>query len=172
MWLTGVQALNFAICLLRKWLGQGRIESKPLVLRTYLIRSSKYKESFLKRRIVEPKPHTDLISLYRALPLPRFIWVSEYSFLDNWINNKTDRLLINGEFIFDSNLLTPDVDHDWLGQHLQGGVMTNHVDADRLSSLTTSLPEDQPYLCLTTPSYYAVTELYAYSSEWIGKSYS
>ncbi len=67
------------------------------IIRTYLMSSNRYKERLYKSRIDQR-----VRVKYRAMPLPKYIWVSEISRVDLLNKKKAPDRKIIGEAIFDS----------------------------------------------------------------------
>jgi hypothetical protein len=66
------------------------VENKDLVIHPFLVRSNLYKEAFLKRDSVPP----DLKAIYRSLPMPRYIWVVEYGYIDDWYGSNSAKVTL------------------------------------------------------------------------------
>ena len=147
----GNTALRFASFWLQRYVIDELIENRPLVIRCFLIRSDKYKESYLKQCDTSSKVTRRFISIYRSTPLPRYIWVSEYGYLDDWKGADLKNLLIQGELIFDASL-SPAVATEWLCMHLPGSIMRQRVVERKMKVETFPLYPKCPYSCQTDPS--------------------
>lgn len=131
--------LRSASLLLKDIEGRGLIDkNRNKVLRTFLVRSNTYKESLLRRNSHFSR---GLKSLYRELPMPRYIWVVEFGYLDEWENKvATEDLKVRGEFIFDST--SADINRACLSIHVPGTVTTRDVTLPVRQPKRSTLPDD------------------------------
>lgn len=137
--LTGDGAMAQAVGRVRYWQSRGWLPKKDLVLRAFLVRSNLYKESLVQQRL--DMPHL-LTQVYRSLPMPRYIWVVEYGYLDDWRGSDINQLRIRGELILDSTLAS----NAWiapLSVHVPGWVDAREIistdkDPDRYQLLDDS----------------------------------
>ena len=146
VWLSGSVAMILAAYWLDYFIKRNLISGRPLVLRPFLTQSNHYKENCLRQRHILPKSANRFLTVYRSLSLPRYIWVIQYGYLDDWIGCDCDNLLIQGEFILDASL-APAVKLDWLSMHIQGGMLNRRIRQDRLETEVIALPDDSPYVC-------------------------
>jgi hypothetical protein len=87
---------------------RGHLEDRAIRLRPILVRSRDYKEN------LPADMSEDLKSIYRRLPMPRYVWLVELSFAD-------DAGSVFGEILFDST--TPTRWHDdFLSEHFVGQI--------------------------------------------------
>jgi hypothetical protein len=83
-----------------------QLTAKPLVTRSFLRSGSSFKRHLLTRGM----GHADVENAYRALPLPRFIWVTEFSNPSLFPNQ------ILGEIIWDATRNVHETD-GWIAIH-------------------------------------------------------
>jgi hypothetical protein len=146
VWLPGSFAMRLAAYWLNYFIERDLVPRRPLVLRPFLTHSNNYKENCLRQRHILPRSANRFLTVYRSLSLPRYIWVIQYGYLDDWIGCDCDNLLIQGEFLLDASL-APAVKLDWLSMHLQGGMLARRIRRDRLETEVIALPDDSPYVC-------------------------
>ncbi|MBI4285164.1 MAG: hypothetical protein HY670_04585 [Chloroflexi bacterium] len=94
--LDGCQAALQSAVFLDDLRGNGALDPKPLILRTLLVGSNHYKADLFTGR---PDMPPELKEVYRSLPMPRFIWLVEFGYLDQWDNASLDHLNVVGELI-------------------------------------------------------------------------
>jgi len=143
--LPGTHATRLAAYWLHYLQSQSILPAKPLVVRTFLARSNVFKES-----IVEQLDVPQLKAIYRSLPLPRYIWVAEYGYLDDWCGTDCDNLVKQGEFIFDATL-PPAVKAEWLTMHWQGAILVRRIKQERLQTEYYPIEKDRPCSLLVAP---------------------
>ena len=151
VWLPGTSAMRLAAYWLNHFISKQMIPDNQIVLRPFLIRSNDYKEFLLKECANIPRASRKFISVYRSLSLPRYIWVVQYGYLNDWIGSDCDHLPIQGEFVFDSTL-APAVKPDWLCMHIQKGMLIREFIDEKLQTRSIPLPDDEPYVCSTSLS--------------------
>ena len=86
------------------------IEARPVVYRRLLVKSNSYKQKLLNYHQTPMTIHgysPDLVNFARSLPMPRFIWLIEVSYLDEW--DPADALSppVIADFILDSTATEP-----------------------------------------------------------------
>jgi len=145
VWLPGTHATRLAAYWLAYFQSQSILPAKPLVVRTFLARSNVFKEL-----LVEQLDIPQLKAIYRSLPLPRYIWVAEYGYLDDWIGTDCDSLVKQGEFIFDATL-PPAVKAEWLTMHWQGAILVRRIKEETMHTEYYSIEKDKPCSLLLAP---------------------
>ncbi|MBN1693761.1 MAG: hypothetical protein JW845_09450 [Dehalococcoidales bacterium] len=138
--LQGEIATSAAISWLQLFQTLNLLEDKQLVVRTFLVTSNKFKQSLIIRNVP-----LQLSAIYRGCSLPRFIWIVEYGYADDWIGKNLGDLKIQGEFIVDPTspaTKTP----SFLIMHLPKMVLSRHVDKyDTIKIRSFDIPNDYPY---------------------------
>jgi len=122
------------------------LKNDPLVLRTFLVRANRLKESFLIR--ANSGVSKRLSEVYRGLSMPRYVWVVEYGYYNNWVNSAPANLTIEGEIIIDPT--SPKTyKPDFLSMHVPGTVVAKITDKDDLvKTVSFNIPDDHPYTVL------------------------
>jgi hypothetical protein len=130
------------------WLDYNRdqIGKGDLVLRAFLMRSNRFKEALADR---ESMPMSLRIA-YRMLPMPRYIWVIEYGYSDDWSEKSIDDLLVVGEVILDSTEATGTTgtlkeEINFLAIHTPGTVTVRHLKDERMLLQTYAIKPDSKY---------------------------
>ena len=85
----------------------GVIEDREVVYRKLLVRSNAYKQTLLKNCRSSGNANgypTDLVEFARALPMPRYVWLIEVSYMDQWDPADPMSPPVVAEFILDSTL--------------------------------------------------------------------
>lgn len=146
--LTAEQAEAKAARVIRlwHWTNQKTVPTN-LVLRTYLSPSNEYKE-----RIANSSIHSFVKYMIQGKPMPRWIWISEISSIDNHNTPNPNNRLLLGEVLNDatSGALTP----DFLSFHLvddEEGIlatmMPEHKDTEEALIDFWVIPDDYQYPC-------------------------
>lgn len=84
---------------------QNWIEDRPVIYRTLLVRSNILKQTLLKRQDrgnTNAGYPTDLVNFTRALPMPRYVWLTEVSYQDGWNPSDLSSPPVIADFVFDS----------------------------------------------------------------------
>ena len=100
------------------------IEDRKVVSRKLLVRSNSYKQKLLENRHSPSKPDgypNELVNFARALPMPRYVWLIEVSYVEEWDPTNPALPPVIAEFVLDSTL-TEDRRPDFLMAHLSRGV--------------------------------------------------
>jgi hypothetical protein len=119
---------------------EGWIEDKPMVLRGYLVRSNRLKQSLWTRPSMNPV----LKRAYRELPMPRYVWIVEFACMEDWTTKNVDGLRISGEMILDST--SPSEDRfEFLALHLPGMVTAYSAEGNATKRETLDLKPDEKY---------------------------
>ena len=85
----------------------GVIQDREVVYRKLLVRSNAYKQTLLKNCHSPDNPNgysTELVEFVRALPMPRYVWVVEVSYMDEWDPADPMSPPVVAEFVLDSTL--------------------------------------------------------------------
>ena len=122
--LTGIDALYQSANVLRYYRESGDLEDKEIILRTFLIRSNTYKHLLIDRDGMSKV----LKAIYRSLPMPRYIWVTEYGYAEDLQDNHIDTMLVRGEIIFDST--SANKEKSYLSVHLPGTVAVDKIHSE------------------------------------------
>ena len=94
-----------------EWINQGKllnlIEARDVVYRIILVRSNVFKETLLKRR--DRNGSSDgypdsFVTFARGLPMPRYVWLVEVSYSDDWDPEDRDSPPVIADFVFDSTM--------------------------------------------------------------------
>jgi len=109
------------------------------IIRTYLIPSNKYKES-----LVMSGMDINVRKMYRAMVMPKYIWVSEISNKTLLNKNKALDRKITGEAIFDSTANKHAPMGSCLAFHLNGKILTREKGEDSFSKFYT-ITGESPY---------------------------
>ncbi len=123
------------------YLRQNRfLDDRELLIRTFLVRSNTYKTYCLERQSMPGRLRT----IYRSLPMPRYIWVTEFGYLDEWRHADPSALRIRGELIFDS---TRPAAHslDLIAVHVPDAVSTTLILKNEEQTKNYILNDDQGY---------------------------
>ena len=84
---------------------QNWIEDRPVIYRTLLVRSNILKQTLLKRQDRSNTQNgypADLVNFTRALPMPRYVWLTEVSYQDDWDLSDLSSPAVIADFVFDS----------------------------------------------------------------------
>ena len=132
----------------------GAIEDRPVVCRTLLVRSNSYKQTLLEN---QDSPTTtngypsDLVSFARSMPMPRYIWLIEVSYLDGWngADDGWDPAVpgsppVIAHFVLDSTS-TEAVRPDFLLAHLPGLVFGQLVTETGTKFIHRYVSNDHPH---------------------------
>ena len=94
-----------------EWIEQAKsmrlLEEKDVVYRTILVRSNVLKETLLesRNRVLSTSGYPRyLVEAVRSLPVPRYIWLVEVSYLNNWDPGNPASPPVVADLIFDSTL--------------------------------------------------------------------
>ena len=125
----------------------GAIENREVVYRKLLVRSNAYKQTLLKHRRSSSKPHgypDELVDFARALPMPRYIWLIEVSYMDEW--DPADPLSppVVAEFVLDSTW-TESRSPDFLLGHYPGRLYGNMVSENGVKLVIKEVSNDDTH---------------------------
>ena len=102
-----------------KWaIDEGLIEDRDVVTRTILVRSNTFKETLqqMRDRSGNTGYPSFLVRFARGLPMPRYIWLVELSYSDNWDPADRNSPPVIADFMFDSTS-TATIRPDYLMLH-------------------------------------------------------
>ncbi len=141
---------NNAIASAASWVSTlqsiGAITSGDMVIRGFLVRSNRYKHAAWQL----PRLHTQVATVYRGLPMPRYVWVVEFTHKDKWVGSSPSNLEIEGEFIFDGTFIANPRPH-FLAAHLPGAVGVSRRTEQGMRSNAIHIAHDTPYEPLGMP---------------------
>jgi len=124
------------------------LSESPIVLRTYLIPSVKYKESLTKKPLAT-EMHEIVRDKYKRLGMPRYIWVTEITTAEMMSKEIQSERKILGEIIVDATANKYSFSA-FLAVHLPGMLAINDInkkidDTDKKPIQKFPLPNDKPY---------------------------
>jgi len=124
------------------------LSKSPIVLRTYLIPSVKYKESLTKEPLAT-EMHEIVRDKYKRLGMPRYIWVTEITTAEMMSKEIQSERKILGEIIVDATANKYSFSA-FLAVHLPGMLAINDInkkidDTDKNPLQKFLLPNDKPY---------------------------
>lgn len=134
----------------------GAIEDREVVYRKLLVRSNTYKQTLLEHRRTSGNPQgypQELVDFARALPMPRYIWLIEVSYMDEW--DPADPLSpeVVAEFVLDSTW-TESRRPDFLLAHYPGRLYGNMVTENKVDFMRKEVSSDgthRPFLNIPRP---------------------
>lgn len=119
---------------------------KPIVVKTFLIESNKYKEHWLSLK----EDYSELSDLYRRMSMPKYVWISEILYLEDCLLRHFNEIPVQGEVIYDATL--PDDSGDdirfrqYLCMHIKEVVGVNCLENNELKFRPVRLLNDhRPY---------------------------
>ncbi len=125
----------------------GAIEDREVVYRKLLVRSNAYKQTLLKHRRSSSDPHgypDALVDFARALPMPRYIWLIEVSYMDEWDPADHFSPPVVAEFVLDSTW-TESRRPDFLLGHFPGRLYGNMVTEDGVEFVREEVSDDDTH---------------------------
>ena len=134
----------------KEWVRQakelGWIEDREVVTRTILIRSNTFKQTLLELRDGSTKSGypSFLVKFARGLPMPRYIWLVEVAYCDDWDPADPQSPPIIADLILDSTS-TETIRPDYLLLHLPRIVSGRRVTESGMQSLFDSDPHDHSH---------------------------
>ena len=126
----------------------GAIEGREVVCRKLLVRSNGYKETLLENRRSSAKPDgypADLVDFARALLMPRYVWLIEVFYKDEWDPADPASPPVVAEFVLDSTLTEPRRP-DFLLAHYPGTLFGNLVTENSVRLIRQEVSDDQPHM--------------------------
>ena len=125
----------------------GVIEERKVVSRKLLVRSNSYKEKLLENRRSLSSPYgyaNELVSFARALPMPRYVWLIEVSYVEDWDATNPELPPVVAEFVIDSTL-TEDRRPAFLMAHYPGLIIGNVVTEGGVEVVSEIVPDDRSH---------------------------
>ena len=119
--LDALDVRNQAETWIRRAKSTGAIDDRPVVYRRILIRSNAYKQTLLENQLSTTNTDgypADLVDFVRALPMPRYIWLIEVSYTDQWDPSDPKMPPVIAEWVLDSTSTEP-IHPDFLLFHTQ-----------------------------------------------------
>jgi hypothetical protein len=126
----------------------GVIEDREVVYRKLLVRSNAYKQTLLKYRRSSTILHgypDELVDFARALPMPRYIWLIEVSYMDEWDPADPVSPPVVAEFVLDSTL-TESRRPDFLLGHYPGRLYGNMVTENGVEFMRKHVSNDHTHM--------------------------
>ena len=126
----------------------GVIEDREVVYRKLLVRSNAYKQTLLDNRRSSAKPNgypADLVDFARALPMPRYVWLIEVSYMDEWNPADPKSPPVVAEFVLDSTL-TEYRRPDFLLAHYPGRLFGNLVTESNVRLISRPVSDDHHHM--------------------------
>ena len=115
----------------------GVLEDRDVVYRTILVRSNVFKQTLLEhrdRRTPTSGYPAYLVEFARGLPMPRYIWLVEVSYMANWDPSNPSSPPVVADLIFDSTM-TAIMRPDFLMLHFPHLTVGRQVREDRIHPL-------------------------------------
>ena len=125
----------------------GVIEDREVVCRKLLVRSNAYKQTLLENRRSPATPNgypNDLVNFARALPMPRYVWLIEVSYMDEWDPADLTSPPVIAEFVLDSTL-TEARRPDFLMAHFPNTLLGNVVMENEVKLTQKFVSGDSPH---------------------------
>ena len=119
-----------------------------MVYRKLLVRSNAYKQTLLKNCHSPDNPNgysTELVEFVRALPMPRYVWVVEVSYMDEWDPADPMSPPVVAEFVLDGTL-TESRRPDVLLAHFPGRLYGNRVSETGVEFVVVDVHNDQSHM--------------------------
>ena len=125
----------------------GVIEDRKVVSRKLLVRSNSYKQKLLENRRSLSKPDgypNELVDFARALPMPRYVWLIEVSYVEEWDPTNPALPPVIAEFVLDSTL-TEDRRPDFLMAHYPGALVGSLVTESGVKVVPGTVSDDNAH---------------------------
>ena len=123
------------------------IEDRAVIYRTLLVRSNVFKQTLLERqdRRGQPVGYTKgLVNFARELPMPRYVWLIEVSYQDEWNPSSSSSPPVIADFVLDSTS-TEIMRPDYLMLHFPGIVGGQQIKGDSIKPVFRSISPDYPH---------------------------
>ena len=123
------------------------IEDRPVVYRTLLVRSNVLKQTLLKKRgsgdgaTGYPR---GLVAFTRALPMPRYVWLIEVSYQDEWDPSSPSSPPVIADFVVDSTSIEI-TDLNYLMLHFPGTALGLQVAGNSAQHIKQGISPDYPH---------------------------
>jgi hypothetical protein len=134
-----------------EWVFQAKtnnwIEDRDVVFRTLLVRSNIFKQTLLERQdrgsssVGYPR---DFVKVARSLPMPRYVWLIEISYLDEWDPGDPASPPVVADIILDSTS-TETMRPEYLLLHLPGITIGQPVVEANTEVDFTIIQQDYPH---------------------------
>ncbi len=118
---------------------------KKVVSRKLLVRSNSYKQKLLENRRSPSQPDgypDELVDFARALPMPRYVWLIEVSYVEEWDSTNPAMPPVIAEFVLDSTL-TEDRRPAFLMAHYPGLILGNVVTEGSIDVVSETVLDDR-----------------------------
>lgn len=125
----------------------GVIAERKVVSRKLLVRSNSYKETLLENRRSPSKSDgypKELVDFARALPMPRYVWLIEISYVEDWDPTSPTLPPVIAEFVLDSTL-TEDRRPAFLMAHFPGLILGNVVTESGVEVVSETVLDDRDH---------------------------
>ena len=125
----------------------GVIEKRKVVSRKLLVRSNSYKQRLLENRRSPSRSDgypNELVSFARALPMPRYVWLIEVSYVEDWDPTSPALPPVIAEFVLDSTL-TEDRRPAFLMAHYPGLIIGNVVTESGVEVVSETVLNDRDH---------------------------
>ena len=133
------------------WIPQAKkiraIDDRPVVYRKILVRSNAYKQTLLANQVSGANADgypVDLVDFARALPMPRYVWLIEVSYADQWDPLDPKMPPVVAEWVLDSTSTEP-IHPDFLLAHVPNTVMGNRITESGIEPIRIDVENDQPH---------------------------
>ena len=126
----------------------GVIEDRDVVCRKLLVRSNAYKQTLLENRRSAAMPDgypNELVNFARQLPMPRYVWLIEVSYMNEWDPADPMSPPVIAEFVLDSTL-TEARRPDFLLAHYPGTLFGNLVTESGIKLIEGTVVADAAHL--------------------------
>ena len=126
----------------------GVIENRDVVCRKLLVRSNAYKQTLLENRRSAATPNgypNDLVNFARQLPMPRYVWLIEVSYMNEWDPADPMSPPVIAEFVLDSTLTEPRRP-DFLLAHYPGTLFGNLVMESGIKLIERTVADDDAHM--------------------------
>ena len=126
----------------------GVIEDRDVVCRKLLVRSNAYKQTLLENRYSAAMPDgypNELVNFARQLPMPRYVWLIEVSYMSEWDPADPMSPPVIAEFVLDSTL-TEARRPDFLLAHYPGTLFGNLVTESGIKLIEGTVAADAAHL--------------------------
>ena len=126
---------------------RGLLEDRKVVTRTILVRSSTFKQTILKLgdRDIESGYPSPLVRFARGLPMPRYIWLIELSYCDDWDPADPESPPVVADLILDSTS-TETLRPDYLLLHFPSITLGRRGSEGKMKSSFAIDLKDHPHL--------------------------
>ena len=133
------------------WIQQAKaqnwIENRDVIYRMLLVKSNVFKQTLLGHQDRDGNLdgyHEGLVSTARSLPMPRFIWLIEVSYKNDWNPSEPASPPVIADIVLDSTS-TKALRPDFLLIHVPGAVISQPVMGELMPSRLDEFPQDHPH---------------------------